>query len=87
MRSGASGFFVLPGLILGEMGSLTAIFFAFAGGTPSIAAWRCAGESLCGGRSFFALLFFAAAFFAALAGMNGSVTQGVNANLACSFGM
>jgi hypothetical protein len=50
-------------LDLGAIGSLAAIFFARAGGTPSMAAARCAGESLWGGGSFFAI------FFAALAGM------------------
>ena len=69
-RSGARGFFVLPGLALGEMGSLAAIFFARVGGTPSIAVLRFAGESFCGGGSFFAILFFAA-----LAGIERSLTQ------------
>lgn len=54
MRSGARGFFVLPGFDLGETGSLAAIFFAFAGGTPLIAAARLDGESFWGGGSFFA---------------------------------
>lgn len=49
MRSGATGFLVLPGLSLGAMGSRAAIFFALAGGTPLVAAARCAGVSFCGG--------------------------------------
>lgn len=62
MRSGARGFFVFPGFVLGETGSLAAIFFAFAGGTPSSAALRCAGESFCGGVSLFAAALREAVF-------------------------
>jgi hypothetical protein len=36
---------VLPGLDFGATGSLAAIFFAFAGGTPLMAAVRFVGES------------------------------------------
>jgi hypothetical protein len=59
----------LPGFDLGKMGSLAAIFFPRAGGTPLMAAARCAGESLCGGESFFEARLVAGIFFAALAGM------------------
>lgn len=55
-RSDARGFLVLPGLDFGEMGSFAAIFFALAGGTPSMAAARCAGERFWGGGSFFVLV-------------------------------
>jgi hypothetical protein len=56
----------LPGFTFGETGSLSAIFFAFAGPTPSIATVRFGAESFCGGGSFFAELFFAAFRGAAL---------------------
>ena len=49
MRSGASGFFVLPGFDFGATGSLAAIFFAFAGATPVMAALRAGADNFCGG--------------------------------------
>ena len=69
MRSGARGFFVLPGLAFGETGSLAAIFFALAGGTPLIAAASCARESFCGGGRFFAARLVVVAFCTAFADM------------------
>lgn len=69
MRSGARGFLVLPGLSLGETGSLAAIFLALAGGTPLMAVARLEGESSCGGMSFLAARLVAGAFFATLTDM------------------
>ena len=50
-RSGASGFAVLPRFTFGATGSLTAIARAWAAETPSMAAFRAAGLSVCGGVS------------------------------------